>query len=210
MIKTKKILFVLILLVPSLACWSQSKVDSILSKNADNLNKTDLDVLIKSGYISNTSAPVIGTFMVSLTQNNKINNWTIRQLLDSVKAGMKKMDDATAIKYNYGKDSVFIREPNGNKMFMGMGELSFEKLVAKASLNLPSNYNGDYNLKINSAGSIEKLSLLVAESEYPWITGNVLLTKRDNGELKELRIGDILEIAKRIATAKEFAPFMKQ
>ena len=93
-------------------------------------------------------------------------------------------------------------------MFIGMGQLSFDKMVAKASLNLPENYNGDYNLKINSAEAITAFSILVSKSKYPVITGNVMLCKKDNGELKNMKIGDIFEIAQRIVSSKEFAPFL--
>jgi len=121
---------------------------------------------------------------------------------------MQQTDDAVAVKNNYGKDSVFIRSPNGNRMFIGMGELSFEKMIAKAGLNLPGNYKGDYDLKINSQEAIKALRILVSNSEYPSVTGNVLLYKRDSGQLRNTRIGDIFEISKRIATSKEFAPFI--
>lgn len=190
------------------SCRSQSKTDTILSKKVDSLNITDINTLIKGGYIRNTDAPIIGTYIVSISQNNYTKNWTVKQLLDSVKAKMKQTDDAVAVKNNYGKDSVFIRFPNGNRMFIGMGELSFEKMIAKAGLNLSGNYKGDYDLKINSSKAINTLSLLVSNSEYPSVTGNVLLYKRDSGQLKNTKIGDIFEISKRIATSKEFAPFV--
>ena len=189
-------------------CRSQSKIDNILSKKADSINVNDINVLIKNGYIRNANATVIGTYLISVAQHNITKNWTIRQLMDTIKAGMKKMDDATAAKYSYGKDSVFIRDPGGNRMFIGMGQLSFDKIIVMSTLNLPKNYSGDYDLKINSAEAIKTLSLLISKSEYPWITGNVLLYKRDSGELKNMKIGDIFEISKRIVSAKEFAPFL--
>jgi hypothetical protein len=169
---------------------------------------TDINVLIKSGYIRKADAPIIGTQMVSISQRNNITNWTIKQLLDSVKARMAQTDNAIAAKNNYGKDSLFIRSPNGNRMLIGMGELSFEKMIAKASLNLPENYKGDYDLKVNSAEAIKTLSLLVSNSESPVVTGNVMLYKRDSGQLTNTKIGDIFEISKRIVASKEFAPFV--
>lgn len=187
-------------------CKSQSQTDEILLKKADSLNATDIGTLIKSGYI-NADAPIVGTFMISISQRNNTKDWTVKQLLDSVKAAMKRTDNAIAKNTNYGKDSVFVRLPSGNKMFIGMGELSFEKMAAKASLNLPENYNGDYNLKINSPDTIKILSSLIANSDDPVVTGNVLLYKRDIGQLTDTKIGDIFEIAKRIGTSKEFAPF---
>jgi hypothetical protein len=206
--QAKKILILLLILTSFLSCHSQSKVDTILSKKADSLNVADINVLIKNGYIRNTDVTIIGTYMVSIAQKNNTANWTIKQLLDSVKARMKKMDDVTAAKNNYGKDSVFIRDPKGNKTFIGLGQLSFDKMVNKTSLNLPENYTGDYNLKINSTEAITAFSLLVSKSKYPVITGNVMLCKRDNGELKNMKIGDIFEISKRIVSSKEFAPFL--
>lgn len=208
MLITKKIFLVLILFSMAFSCRSQSKIDSILSKPIDSLNETNINILIKGGYIRNVDPPIIGSYMMAIAQNNKTDKWTIGQLLDSVKTRMNQMDNATAIKHNYGKDSVFIREPNGNRMFLGMGQLSFDKLVARESLDLPETYAGDYNIKINSTEAVKKLSLLVADSEHPWITGNVLLNKRDSGELKNMRIGDIIEISKRITLSKEFMPFI--
>jgi hypothetical protein len=204
----KKILILLLVVTSFLSCRSQSKVDAILLKKVDSLNADDINILIKNGYIRNADGPIIGTYLVSVANHHNTANWTIKQLLDTVKSEMKKMDNATAAKNNYGKDSVFIRDPRGNNMFIGMGQLSFDKLVARASLNLPGNYNGDYDLKINSTGAITTVSQLVSKSKYPVITGNVILFKRDNGELKNMKIGDIFEIANRVASSKEFAPFL--
>ena len=202
------ILFLLFTLFASSSCRSQSKADSILLKKVDSLNATDINTLIKSGYIHNIDATIIGTYMVSIVQNSNTKDWTIKQLLDSVKAKMKQTDNAIAVKNNFGKDSVFIRSPNGNKMFIGMGELSFEKMIARASTNLPENYDGDYNLKINSQENIKTASLLISKSDYPALVGNILLYKRDSGQLKDTKIGDIFEISKRIINSKEFAPFV--
>jgi predicted transport protein len=202
------ILLLLFTFVASSSCRSQSKSDAILSKKADSLNATDINTLIKSGYIQNADATIIGTYMVSIAQSSNMKDWTVKQLLDSVKAKMIQTDNAIAVKNNFGKDSVFIRSPNGNKMFIGKGELSFEKMIAKASTNLPENYNGDYNLKINSQENIKTASLLVSQSDYPVLVGNILLYKRDSGQLKDTKIGDIFEIAKRIINYKEFAPFV--
>ena len=159
------ILLLLLTLFVSSSCRSQSKTDAILLKKVDSLNATDINTLIKSGYIRNTDATIIGTYMVSIAQSGNTKDWTVKQLLDSVKAKMKQMDSAIAVKNNFGKDSVFIRSPNGNKMFIGMGELSFEKMIARASTNLPENYDGDYNLKINSQENIKTASLLVSKSD---------------------------------------------
>jgi len=202
------VLLLLLILFASSSCRSQSKTDTILQKKVDSLSATDISTLIKSGYIRNTDAPIIGTYMVSIAQSSNTKNWTVKQLLDSVKARMKQTDNAIAVKNNFGKDSVFIRSPNGNKMFIGLGELSFEKMIVKASSNLPENYTGDYNLKINSPENIKTASLLVSNSDYPALVGNVLLYKRDSGQLKDTKIGDIFEISKRIAASKEFAPFV--
>lgn len=202
------ILLLLLTLLASSSCRSQSKTDAILIKKVDSLNEADIKTLIKNGYIRNTDPIIIGTYMVSIAQSNNTKDWTVKQLLDSVKAKMKQADNAIAVKNNFGKDSVFIRLPNGNKMFIGMGELSFEKMMYKASANLPENYTGDYNLKINSQENLKTASLLVSKSDYPALVGNILLYKRDGAQLKETKIGDIFELSKRIFNSKEFAPFV--
>lgn len=201
------ILLLLLALFASSSCQSQSKTDAILLKKIDSLNSTDINTLIKDGYIRNTDATIIGTYMASIARSSNTKDWTVKQLLDSVKAKMKQTENAIAVKNNFGKDSVFIRGPNGNKVFIGMGELSFEKMIVRASTNLPENYTGDYNLKINSE-NIKTASLLVSKSDYPALVGNILLYKRDSGQLKDTRIGDIFEISKRIINSKEFAPFV--
>ena len=90
MLTIKKALFVLLLFSTVLSCRSQSKIDAILLKPADSLNATDIPILIKSGYFPNVDAPIIGTYMVSITNNNHVDKWTVKQLLDSVKMRIKK------------------------------------------------------------------------------------------------------------------------
>ena len=110
---------------------------------------------------------------------------------------------------NYGKDSVFIRRPDGEKMFLGMGQMSLEKLIARESKNLPESYDGDYNLSLTTKNGITKASQLLSQSDQSWLIGSILLISRDNGTIKKLKIGDIFEISKRISLCPEFVPFMK-
>ncbi len=202
------VFILLLVLFVSASCSSQTTTDAILKKKANSLNATDINILIESGYIRKADASIMGLHMASVMQSRNTKNWPVKQVLDSVKVRMKKIDNTVAATNNFGKDSVFIRSPNGIKMFIGLGELSFEKMIVKASKNLPENYSGDYNLKINSPGNIKIAGLLVSKSNYPALVGNVLLYKRDNGKLRDTKIGDIFEISKKIAASKEFAPFV--
>ncbi len=201
------VLFLLISLFASLSGRAQSKTDPILRKKLNSVNATDLSTLIKS-YIPDTDAPIIGTYMVSISLRNDTKNWTVKQMLDSVKASMKQTENAIAVKNNFGKDSVFFRAPKRNKVFIGLGELSLEKMIVRASANLPENYTGDYDLKFNSPENIKIATLLASKSDYPLLFGNIFLYTMDSGHLKDMKIGDLFEISKRIAASKEFAPFL--
>jgi hypothetical protein len=40
------------------------------------------------------------------------------------------------------------------------------------------------------------------------VIGNVIIIERENGHLANLRIGDIVEMSRRILESKEFTPFL--
>lgn len=49
--------------------------------------------------------------------------------------------------------------------------------------------------------------LLVAKSDYPPLAGNILLYRRDSGQLKDTKIGDVFEIAKKNNCVKRICAF---
>lgn len=206
---TLKLLFVILLGSPIISCHAQSTQSAILSKKVRDLdtNANDIQQLVKSGYIKQLDAMMMGTYIVGRIQKDTtIKDWTIQQVLDSVK---KQMNMLAVKENNYGADSVFIRRPDGEKMFLGMGQMSLEKLIARESKNLPESYGGDYNLSLATKSGIEKASELLSQSDKSWLIGSILLISRDNGTIKKLKIGDIFEVSKRISLCPEFVPFMK-
>lgn len=202
-----KLLLTVILGMLFIHCKAQTKQDSILSMRIREINQDDIQMLVKVGYIKKIDAIMLGAYIVDKIQKDTIiKNWTVKQTLDSAKDKANQM----AIKENnYGKDSVFLRSPDGAKILLGMGRLSLEKLVARESENLPGKYDGDYNLFVSTSEGITKIGKLIAENNQGWLVGNVLFIERDNKMINKLRIGDIFEIAKRIAISPEFAPFIK-
>lgn len=206
---TLKLLFVILLGSPIISCNAQSTQSAILSKKIRDLdtNANDIQQLVKSGYIKQLDAMMMGTYIVGhIQKDTTIKDWTIQQVLDSVK---KQMNTMAIKENNYGGDSVFIRRPDDEKMFLGMGQMSLEKLIARESKNLPESYSGDYNLSLATKIGIEKASELLSQSDQSWLIGSILLISRDNGSIKKLKIGDVFEISKRVSVCPEFAPFMK-
>jgi hypothetical protein len=188
---------------------AQSDIKFVLSKKVSQMNNGDVNILISKGYITKGENVLIGSYMVTEAQKNKtFSGLTIKQMLVGYRTQQQLMNKQTALKYRYGNDSFFIRTPTGDRFFMGMGQLSFEKLVKREALHLPANYTGDYNLKLNTDKNSIKCSQLLANSKYNWIIGNVVLVEKNYGNLKNLRIGDVFEIANRIAASKEFVSFV--
>lgn len=52
-------------------------------------------------------------------------------MLDSLYVYKQQMNAEIAKSINFGNDPIFIGRPSGEKIFIGMGQLSFEKWIEK-------------------------------------------------------------------------------
>ena len=108
---------------------------------------------------------------------------------------------------NHGKDSIFIRTPYNQKMFVGLGKMSLEKLVERESRNLPSEYEATLNKFITPEIMVSAMTEMKLDPLTSMLFGNIILIKTENGEnMSSLKIGTVLEIANRIKKAEEFIP----
>jgi len=87
--------------------------------------------------------------------------------------------------------------------------MTFEEIVEKESHNLPSQYPGKYNMRLNySQQSIgEIISELGKDEADMIIMGNVIFIML-NDKTYKYKVGDVKEIGKRVRVSKEFAPFV--
>lgn len=94
-----------------------------------------------------------------------------------------------------------------------MGPMSLEAMVAREEKDLPATYadGDDYNLYFDGSEKMANAMVRItsAHEDLGWIIGNVILIKRDTGELADLRLGDIIEISRRVAGCKEMKSFLK-
>ncbi len=189
------------------SCNAQTAQNDILSQKVTGDAIPAIKELMDKGYIHESDKLLMANFLISHPQ---INNLSYAQLIDSINEIKHKMVAKMARENNFGKDSMFIRIPNGEKFFLGLGELSFDKLVEKYSDQLPQKYEGDYNLVLD--GSTKSSGIIAELCNDPGmaiIVGNILYVKKENGQLNNLRVGDVAEMSKRIRESKEFAPFLK-
>lgn len=185
---------------------TQSKSD-ILSQKVTGDPMPAIKELQDKGYIHGGDNMLMASFLMS---HPDLKDFTYGQLIDSINAMKQNMAANMAVENNFGTDSMFIRTPNGEKYFLGLGELSFDKLVRKYSEQLPTKYTGDQDLVIDgSARSSEMIAKLCNDPDVAVIVRNVILIMRDNGQLNSLRLGDVAEISQRIRDSKEFAPFLE-
>ena len=111
-----------------------------------------------------------------------------------------------------GKDSVIFRTPDGELIFAGMGKMRLEDIVAReaaAVIKDSAKYEGDLAIPIsNTTEMAETMARLAAQyDDIAMIFGNAFLILAEQGTLTSLKIGDVLEIAKRTAASNELAPF---
>jgi hypothetical protein len=206
-----KNLILILLIVFSTKLYSQS-TDDLLQEKIGEFDIENFNRLQDSGLISKMDMTILSMYMVRMLQNGvQIDTLTYGQILDSLDVFKQKMNNEFTKSTNFGNDSVFIRTPYGEKIFMGMGELSLEKLVERESEKLPRKYNkkrlnkafGDAN---QIAQTIKDLNL---DDNTVMLFGNTILIMTEQGKnLTNFKIGDFLEIANRIKNSKEFKPFI--
>ena len=209
----KKLTLILLLVGYSIVLLAQS-TDSILNSKVGKFELESLNKLKENGLLSDMDTKLLGVYMVKKIQDAvDLENLTYGQLIDSLNLFKQKMNDEIKQKNNFGADSIFVRNPFGEKIFIGMGEMSLEELVERESIDLPKKYSSQkLNEKFRSPSQIsEIISSLKLDRNLSMLLGNTMLIKLEYGEdLSNYKIGDFVEVAKRIKNSKEFKPFLKE
>lgn len=206
-----KLLVVSILLFSCKPANTQT-IDDLLDSKLDTFNEDIIRQLNDSGVVSEFEIQLIGNYIIrSLYRGIDLDQMTIKQALDSVRVLKIRAVVQHPNFIQDGNDSVFIRMPEGDKILLGMGKLSLEKLVFKYAQKLPKKYADD---KLNIYFSdVQQITQIMSKMELDGITATLLgatmhILKENKEEISSYRIGDILEIIYRIKNAKEFEPFL--
>ncbi len=188
---------------------AQVENETILSRKVGDDVINVFGELVRRGLVQESDRLLVSQFLVEWPQKGiNVNDFTYSQIVDSIVAVKQRFNAAMAKKNNYGMDSVFVRTPNGERFLLGLGELSFEKLVKRSRISLPVKYKGDLDLFIDGSDKSSKaIAKIFADSKIPLIMGNVLYVIRDDSTISKVKIGDLLEISSRIERSNEFAPF---
>lgn len=165
------------------------------------------------GIISEINFLALPHYVLELTnQGVDINNLTYRQVRDSLNVIRQKMDAEASNFINFGNDSIFIRTPMGQKFFIGLGEMSLEKLVERESKNLPEKYmkkvlNRKFDEELDFGTTMNEIGM---DDITSFIFGTALLILPElNNDLSKFSVGDVLEITNRIKKSKEFKPIIE-
>ncbi len=192
--------------------FAQSKQDLLNTKIA-GCDPETIQKLQDIGLISKFDVQLMGTYMLEKIQDSvNMDAWTFGRLIDSLATYKQHLNSVVAKYHTYGKDSVFIKVPSGEKNFIGLGEMTLEALVKRESQNLPKAYDqAKLNEHFSLAEQISKtISDLNLDENLAMLFGNVVLIKLELKEkLSDYLIGDFLEIAQRIKASKEFRPFFR-
>lgn len=207
-----KYIFIFWLLAFSINLFSQTDEDLLNHKLVLDDTEIIMELQIR-GFLSEGDTRMLGMYLVKmLNQGANFDSLTYGQLIDSLSVYKNEMDKQTAIINNFGEDSIYLRNPNGEKWFIATGEMSLEELVERESNDLPTKYTGKrLNMRFEDPNSISKIiNEYKLDESSAILFGNVILIKAENGEdLTEYRVGDFLEIAERIKKSDEFAPILR-
>jgi hypothetical protein len=209
--KKRKGLFLSVLLI-SINFFGQSN-EELLNTKIGNFDNEIIKKLINRGLISDLDSKMLGIYIVKLVQEEKIDTLKYSQLLIKYQDFKQKMNNKLVREDSFGKDSIFIRTPFGDRIFLGMGELSLENLVKRESFNLPREYESiKLNENIESPRQVANIfKELNLSPKLSMLFGNVLLIIGESGkDIHSYKIGDFLEIAKRIKNSKEFKPLLNK
>ncbi|QKX03578.1 hypothetical protein HN014_01165 [Aquimarina sp. TRL1] len=182
---------------------------SFLNDKIGKYSNDKIDKLVDKKIISDFDATILKVYTVKLkADGNNIKEYTYSRLLDSLSSLKKGMKNGIVKLNNHGKDSIFIRTPYNQKMFVGLGKMSLEKLIARESKNLPSDYHASLNNFITSPEVMVKaMNQMKLDPLTSMLFGNIILIKTENGEeMSNFKIGAVLEIANRIKKTEEFTP----
>ena len=211
MIKYISLTFLFLLI--SFGLFAQTAEELLQTKVSEN-SPDIIHKLLEKKLMSKFDTQIMGEYIVGkMEENVKIEDWTFAQLIDSLKVYKQYMNSEVVRYHNYGNDSVYMRSPDGEKHLIGLGEMSVEKLVARESKNLPRDYSDPkLNVRFTSIEQISKIIVdLNLDEDLSMLFGNVILIKLELKENLEMyRIGDFIEIARRVKESKEFRPFLSR
>jgi hypothetical protein len=206
----KKLSILLVLIPLAFRTYSQSKQE-VLDSKVNEFSIEKIKLLQDSGVLSDLDIEFLGMYLLKLAgQHAAIDTLTYGQLIQNFRNDQLQQDKERAKLVHFGQDSVFFRSPSGDKLFLGMGELSLEKLVERESKNLPVDYKDAFLDQLLSPVTMpEFMSKFPDESELPVFIGNTFLILMEQGKnLLEYKLGDLQEIATRVMNSKEIQPFI--
>jgi hypothetical protein len=203
-------LFSVLFLCSAINAHSQN-IETILNSRIGNFEPDTVYLLRDLGVLSDIDSKLLGIQVLQKIQNGeRIDTLTYRQIIDSLEVFKNKINEETAKANGYGTDSMFIRTPTNEKIFIGLSTITLEKLVQRESHNLPQTYSSKLNDYFSSPTQISET---IADAKLDELTaaifGNVILIKLEAREdISKYKIGDFLEIAHRILETEEFKPFV--
>lgn len=210
----KIIVFILILFFVN-NVYAQDK-QILLNTKFGKLSKEKIELAISHGIISKSESPFLAIRILELIEEGAdVENMTFGELIASYYQNKKEHENYTAQMNNFGKDSVFFRTPDGDKMLIGMGKMSLEKLVLReANKKFPKNYKEEnYNI-LAFPDNISLYANILSTHAQNNITEGVLagnamwILNEAGNDMTLYRIGDFIVIGKRVKNAKEFKPFL--
>lgn len=207
----KKLLLVFIAIIFASSIYAQSD-NSILNRKIGDMDIEGFKELKKQVVLSEKDYDLLNN-LISVFEDSGIdvNNLTFGQLIDSLNLYKKKYEDISITSVKTGNDSIFIRYPMGVKIFMGMGEMSLEKIVERESKNLPDRYEVEkLNESFDNYDGNDYLGEKFDESKVIFFINTILILEEKEGNISKYRIGDILEITNRTLNSKEFLTFLEK
>ena len=186
--------------------------NSILNRKIGDAGVEGFKELRNLGVLSEKDNDLLfNLFSVFEDSGMDANNLTFGQLIDSLNLYKKKIEDISITSVKTGNDSIFIRYPMGVKIFMGMGEMSLEKIVERESKNLPDRYEIEkLNESFDNYDGNDDLGEKLDESKFIFFINTILILEEMEGNISKYRIGDILEITNRTLNSKEFLTFLEK
>ena len=190
---------------------NSQNIERLLNSRVGNFEPDSVFLLRDLGVISDIDSKLLSVQVLQKIQNGeRIDTLTYRQLIDSLVVFKNKINKETARANEYGTDSMFIRSPSNEKIFIGLSTITLEDLVQRESHELPPAYSSKLDNYFSTPSQIsETISDAKLDELTAAIFGNVILIKLEAREdLSKYKIGDFLEIAQRVLKSEEFKPFV--
>ncbi|PZF72519.1 hypothetical protein [Taibaiella soli] len=184
---------------------------TLLRTRLNNLTTEQTDAFAKSMILSPSDHQLFGAYLAkTMPTGPEKDTITLGTIVNRFLAYKKDQDAKLAAGNQFGTDSFFVRTPDGERIFLGMGQLSFDKLVLQNMNDLPASYKDSLS-KIGFTDMevvANAMPALHLDPESAMIFGNVLMTLHEQRkDLKKYKIGDILVITERIKKEPAFRQF---